>query len=355
MSAAWETVKLKIKEVIRETADAKSFILEKTSGSSLQYKPGQFLTFLFQKRNGEDVRRNYSVSAASGEPLRITVKRIPNGEFSRWLIDKAKPGDVLISTGASGFFTLPDSPELFAKYFFFAAGSGITPILPMIQTLLGTVPGSSVVLVYSNRSRHETIFLAALLKLQNDYPDRFTLEFFFTETTDILHKRLSGFRVAELLGKYTDGSLQLQQTLFYLCGPFEYMRMISIVLLSNGVAQDHIRKEIFVIEKPSEKLKPPDTDPHQVKLIVNDSEYTFITSYPETILQTAKRLLIPLPYSCESGQCGTCALTCVEGQIWMRKNEVLLDQEISQGRVLTCTGFVVGGNAVLYDQPIRST
>ena len=125
------------------------------------------------------------------------------------------------------------------------------------------------------------------------------------------------------------------------------MRMITIVLKNNGVVGSHIRKEIFNIEKPRYKPEPPDKGSHTVTVIIQQKEFSFQTQYPGTILQSAKALKISLPYSCESGQCGTCAATCLSGKVWMWRNDVLMNEEIAKGRVLTCTGYVVGGDVRL--------
>ena len=113
-------IKLRIKKIIAETADTKSFVLDSIEGQQINYQPGQFLTLIFQKSNGKEDRRNYSISAVPGAaaPLQITVKRIPNGEYSRKLVDDAKEGDELITIGASGFFILPSQPAVFYQYIF---------------------------------------------------------------------------------------------------------------------------------------------------------------------------------------------------------------------------------------------
>lgn len=347
MSKNADLFHLRIQKVVRETPDTKSFVLVPQDSLLPVYRPGQFLTFLFEKRDGSEARRNYSISAvpALHEPLKITVKRIPNGEFSRKLVDDAGEGTILRSTGASGFFTLPDQPQAAGLYLFFAAGSGITPVFALIGTLLYEYADTRVVLIYSNTSASQTIFYRELLTLQQAFPDRFQIEFFFSSSDAVQGKRLSGFRVMQLLEQYA-GS-EKKRALFYLCGPFEYMRMITIVLLSNGIVAGQIRREIFVIEKPVANQRPPDVDLHRISIFREGMLHTFETQYPETILQAAKRIGIALPYSCESGQCGTCAATCISGKIWMLRNEVLLDTEMGKGRVLTCTGYAIGGDAAL--------
>jgi ring-1,2-phenylacetyl-CoA epoxidase subunit PaaE len=345
--ATSDPIKLRIKKIIAETADTKSFVLEPLGGRQLYYEPGQFLSFVFQKSNGEEERRNYSISSIpeANEPLQVTVKRVPNGEYSRKLVDFAGEGDVLTTIGASGFFTLPARPALYDQFIFFAAGSGITPIFSLIQTILQKHPGIQVLLIYSNRSEADTIFYQRLIDLRKAYPEQFKIEFLFSNQTDVHHKRLGIYLLEKFLQQYVVAPVQKQ--LFYLCGPFEYMRMITIVLRNHGVPFQHIRKEIFVIEKPVMKLLPPDQEMHQVTVTVNNKVYVFNTQFPETILQTAKKLNIPFPYSCEAGQCGTCAATCVSGKVWMWRNDVLLDEEIANGRVLTCTGFVIDGDLVI--------
>ena len=341
------SIPVRIKAIIAETADTRSFELEPVDGAPLLYKAGQFITLLFHKRNGDEVRRNYSISSAPAlhEPLQITVKRVMNGEFSRKLVDEAKPGDVLQTIGASGFFTLPDDVGTYEKYVFFAAGSGIAPVYPLISTLLHTHEYVKVLLVYSNVTPETTIFFQKILSLQKEYAQRFTVEFFFSNANDVQHKRLGAFRTEELLQQYVGG--EKPAALFYLCGPFEYMRIISIVLLSNAVPKTNIRKENFTIVTPAVKPLPPDTEEHGVALLSGAQTYHIKTRYPETILQSAKLKGIDIPYSCESGQCGTCAATCISGKVWMWRNDVLMDEEIDKGRILTCTGYAVGGDVVI--------
>ncbi len=339
---------LEIKKIIKETTDTKSFVLEDTGNDEVHYKSGQFLTFQFSNRNDEEVRRSYSLSSSPelGEPLTITVKRIANGAFSRQLHDIFLTGDKLQSIGASGFFTLPENINAFDQLIFFAAGSGIVPVYGMIKTALHKHSSIPVVLIYSNKNEKHTIFYNELKTLSCKFPGRFKIEFLFSSSPDLETARLNLEYVEKLFNKYASSSSR-QRVLYYLCGPYDYMRMITIKLLVQGVSQENIRKEIFYVQKSSEKLLPPDTQPHQVILNIHDRTHSFISSYPSTILQTAKRNGFPIPYSCEAGQCGTCAATCISGEVWMSHNEVLLDDEIAKGRVLTCTGYAVGGDVEL--------
>ena len=154
---------LRIDKIKPETEDCKTFYMSPVDAPPLVYQPGQFLTFIFNKPSGED-RRSYSLSSTPflQEPLAITVKRLDNGEYSRKLFDRAKEGDLLTTTGAAGFFVLPRDIDLFKEIFFMAAGSGITPVLPLIKTVLYQHPQIRVVLIYSNRSKHSTLFYKEL-------------------------------------------------------------------------------------------------------------------------------------------------------------------------------------------------
>ena len=340
-------LQLRIKQIVSETSDARTFILESTQARPISYIPGQFLTIVFQKPSGEEVRRNYSIasSPALDEPIQITVKRIPNGEYSRWLVDRARVGDELITIGASGFFTLPENISEYQQLIFFAAGSGITPIYSIIKTVLHEYGSIDIVLIYSNSSPSQAIFYEQLKELKDQFAERLQIEFLFSSEKNVLHKRLGSYLLEKLLEQYITNPVD--KRLFYLCGPFEYMRMITIILRNNGVDPSNIRKEIFNIIKPAIKMEPVDKDVHCVTAVIGGKEFQFNSQYPQTILEAAKALKISIPYSCESGQCGTCAATCISGKVWMWHNEVLMDEEIASGRVLTCTGYCVGGDVTL--------
>ncbi|MDO9375426.1 MAG: ferredoxin--NADP reductase [Ferruginibacter sp.] len=344
------TISLVVKAVIVETADTKSFVLSSRDKHHQvpDYKAGQFLTFIFTRSNGEEVRRNYSISSSPvlDEPLTITVKRIANGEFSRYLCDIVQEGDELKVLGAAGFFLLPASTQFINQLFFFAAGSGITPVISLIKTALFENPEQRLVLLYSNKKKATTIFYDKLIALQDQYPGRLIIEFIFSTTVNLLTARLN----AHFLGTIIASHQQFpdEQVLFYVCGPLDYMRLVTIFLQTSGVPATHIRKEIFHIEQPTKRPQPPDQDEHKVTLHYHNSTYNFTAKYPTTILQAAKQQGIKLPYSCESGQCGTCVARCTSGKVWMYNNEVLTDDELGKGLVLTCTGFPIAGHVSLH-------
>jgi ring-1,2-phenylacetyl-CoA epoxidase subunit PaaE len=275
--------------------------------------------------------------------LQITVKRIANGEFSRWLFDRAKVGDHIQTIGASGFFTLPGDLSDNTVLLFMAAGSGITPILSLLKEVLFQRK-QRVVLVYSNRSEKETIFYQELMELEKQFSKRLSIVFLFSSNKNLNRARLSSVLLAELIHEHVTNKTE---ALAYLCGPRDYMQMVEIELLTEGVPIENIRAEKFNTDKPKVKELPPDIDQHRVNIEYQGQQFSLIVKYPNTILETAKLQGVDLPYSCEAGRCGTCAATCISGEVWMSRNEVLLDKEMKKGRVLTCTGYPVGGDVEL--------
>jgi ferredoxin-NADP reductase len=340
------TKRLRVTRIIKETAGTKSFQLECKDGV-IEYKSGQFLTFLFKNRSGADVRRSYSISSSPelNEPLTITVKRIDNGEFSRMFIERTGVGDILHTIGASGFFILPEKIDQVQKIVFLTAGSGIVPAFSLIKTILHLHPSVKVYLVYSNKSEKETVFHKELTELRKKFPASLVIEFLYSISQDLSRSRLNPESLEVILAEHN--ITIFGNTLFYVCGPGGYMRMINFSLTRLGVPAKHIKREIFHVQQPSIVNAPSDTKPHTVTILNQDRKDQFTVQYPVTILQAAKLLHINIPYSCENGQCGTCVAKCLKGTVWMAGNEVLLDEERAAGFVLTCTGYPVNGDVTL--------
>ncbi len=337
--------KVTILKIIDETADVKSFLLGNGIPDSITYKPGQFLTFLFKDRWNKEERRNYSLASSPllQEKLQITVKRIPNGTYSRWMHEQAKVGDELFTIGASGFFVLPEQIAINSRFVFFAAGSGIVPVFSLIKSILFGSAMGSILLVYSSVSPEKTIFQKALQELAVQFSDRFILHFLYSRPKGTIRTRLNQYMIEGIARQFS----AKDNLHFYLCGPFDYMQMITIILRTSGIAESAIHREIFEINIPDKKPQPPDKLPHFVSVELEGNTLSFKSEYPDTLLQSAKKQGIILPYGCEAGQCGTCAATCVSGKVWMWRNDVLLDEEIAKGRVLTCTGYAIGGDVCL--------
>jgi ferredoxin-NADP reductase len=333
----------RVQSIIKETEEAASFILEPVN-TALKYEAGQFITFLFKNRNNEEERRSYSISSspALNEPLTVTVKKVVNGSYSRKLVDSVQVGDILNGLSPTGFFTLPLTITERMSFLFFAAGSGITPVYAQIKTLLTLYPAIKIVLVYSNRSESDTLFFKQVQLLAKKYPGQLFIRFLFSDAKHYSDARLSASMVEAIVRKHFADSYA--QLMVYLCGPFQYMLMITLVLRGMGIKDGQIKKEQFTIHKTEVLEKPADTDPHMVRATFGESVYSWKVQYPDTILQAAKKQHIVLPYNCESGQCGACAAICTKGKVWMYRNDVLMDDQINAGWVLTCTGYPTGGD-----------
>lgn len=310
----------------------------------LPYRAGQYLTLVHGTGDAE-IRRSYSLLSAPGlgEPLSIGVRRVDNGQLSRLLVDEARPGDTFLTTGAGGLFVLPDVLDAFTTVFLLAAGSGITPVYSILKTVLRRHPELNAVLVYSNARKESAAFLEELQALQKDFASRFRLELLFSNAPDLRRARLH----RELLLELLDASLaRPEEALFYICGPESYMRFCSYTLQAWGAEGAQIKRENFFI-RPVPPQRPPDTEAHTVVLQLPGGPVEIRVQYPDTILRAARRAGLRLPYSCEAGQCGSCAALCTRGTVWHSYNEVLTERDLSAGLVLTCTGYPVGGTVEL--------
>lgn len=337
---------IRIADILPETRNAKSFILERVDGQPLRYRPGQFITLLFEDNTGAEQRRSYSFSSSPviGDPPAITVKRVENGMYSRWLLDRAFAGMTIPYSGVSGFFLLPDSGA-WEVFTFFAAGSGITPVFSLIKTALYRDSAVQVELVYSNRNAAEAIFLEELKRLARIFPERFQLILLFSETREIGKARLNNFMITSMLsGKPAS---RIRKTFFFLCGPVDYMDTVKITLQTEGVEAAQIRKETFYSAPPETRAEPPDRKARLVHIRSGLKHHSFPVKYPVSILDAALEAGLDIPFSCRSGQCGSCTLLCTRGDVWMEYNEVLTPREMEQGFVLTCTGYPVGGEVEL--------
>jgi ring-1,2-phenylacetyl-CoA epoxidase subunit PaaE len=333
-----------IEKIREETKNFKTFFFRE--GHGLHYEAGQFIT-LIDRTGLQEIRRSYSIvsSPALKEPLAIGVKRLDNGFFSRKLIDRARSGDTLITSGVSGFFKLPENIQSFKNFFFFAAGSGITPVLSLIKTILHVYPDKKIYLSYSSPSVESTAYYHDLKKTERLYPEQLTVNFLFSSATDLRKARLNREFLLEILEV---NAADQEKTFFYTCGPPSYMRLVIFLLLEGGYPQEHIKREDFNPGNKKLSLRmPPEKNNYRVKMKLGGSNVDFLVQYPDTILQAAKRIKLILPYSCETGKCGTCAAHCISGKVWHSNNEVLTDQDLAKGLILTCTGYPQSDDLIL--------
>lgn len=337
--------KLVITEIREEVNNVKLFYLAE-EGEKISYKAGQYLTFILPQ-NETEIRRSYSLASSPDldEPLCIGVKRIQNGTFSRHLFDRATVGDGLTTLGAGGVFVLPADIQNYAVVFFFAAGSGIVPIFSLLKSALFAQPHLRVILIYSNSSEATTIFYEPLKRLAEEFSGRLTIEFIFSDAKNLFKAHLHAELIEQFVKQY--GGADFKEDLYYSCGPEAYMRLCTYTLRGLKIPADNIKKEIFHTKMSVQRIAPPDDAPHEVTLLRSNEEYKTVVQHPVSILMAARKEGIILPYSCEIGRCGNCIAKCEKGKIWMSYNEVLTEKEISQGLILTCTGYPIEGDATI--------
>ena len=329
-------IRLRVVESFFAATDAVTIVVEPVDGGMLDYRAGQFLTFLFVF-NGREVRRSYSFSSTPGiDPLpSVTVKRVANGEVSRFLIDHLKVGDVVECLPPSGKFILEAGEG--RTQVFVAAGSGMTPVFSLIREVLYKRVGEKVVLITQNRDRNSILFREELGELVFRFGERFRWLSLLSGSGAA--GRLNNALLAELLDSMEIWGGDAGRPFFYLCGPPGFMRMTVFTLRLLGVADQEIKRENFVVEYVPPPPVLADTSPREVVLRAEGSVVRFFTHWPSTILQSALDNGIALPYSCKGGRCGTCAARCISGKVKMSINDVLMDKDLAEGLVLTCVGY----------------
>jgi ferredoxin-NADP reductase/ferredoxin len=335
-----------IKKIVAETARAKTFFVEHEDGSALIYKPGQFLHLGFPKLAGP-AYRSYSFSTIPQEGAAFTVKELENGDISR-AVQSLAVGAQLNFINVGGKFVLPENMDDIKQIFFFAAGSGITPIFSLIKEVLHSYPDIHIYLAYSNSSKAAAIFYEKLVQLEQAHEAHLKITFIFSDNTNLLKARLSGFRLQELVGKHRKANWE--QILAYTCGPVEFMDTVKITLFTCGIKAEHFYMEYFETVSDALLIPPPDQELHKVYIHLLGADHVIPVQYPDTILSAAVNAGLKLPYSCQSGQCGSCAAKLVAGEVWLQYNEVLTPDELRSGLTLTCMGCPINGDVHLrYD------
>ncbi|MBZ9779504.1 ferredoxin--NADP reductase [Psychroflexus sp. CAK8W] len=339
---------LSIKEINRQTDKAVNIIFDVPSeyASDYKFKAGQYLT-LETKIEGENVRRSYSISSEEGKDLGIVVKAIPDGKFSNYANSVLAEGDEIEVHPAEGKFLLPE--QLDGKTFCaFSAGSGITPIMSMIRTLLAQSETAKFVLVYGNKSPEQTIYFQELLDLQKDFSERFFIEFIYSETQEDNAKfgRIDKGTVNYVIKNKYDG---FDFSQYYLCGPEPMIEMVQNTLKEAEVEENQIKFELFFSKEEGEVEAATDGQT-KLTVIVDDEEFELSMDQNGVILDAVLAEDIDAPYSCQGGICSSCVAKIKEGTVEMRKNQILTDDELEEGLVLTCQAQPTSAKVVVdYD------
>ncbi|TCD04587.1 ferredoxin--NADP reductase [Pedobacter frigidisoli] len=334
--------KLKINKIINQPGDNITFQFEEIGEPYPKYLAGQFVSLVFEGKHKE-IRRSYSFNSSpdADEALAITVKRVENGEISRFLHHKTSVNDILHALEPQGLFSYHPEENLERDLFLFAAGVGITPLFSILKTALVRERKSLITLVYSNRSKDDALFYDELMELQNLYPERLKIVWVFSNSKNLMTARLNKFYIERLLKEHLH--FDRSSTLFYTCGPIIYMDLCRITLLGMGFDIQQIKRETFVlpedeVDEDDSSEKIVDKNTYSVILNFKGESYNLDIPWPKRILDVALEHKIKLPYSCRGGVCSTCVANCTKGNVRMDYNEVLTDDEIERGRVLVCTG-----------------
>jgi len=328
--------KLILQEVRRETPDSVSIRFEVPDSLKKEFRftPGQHLT-LKTTIDGKEVRRAYSIcSSPDSDELRVAVKKVPNGVFSVYANEKLEAGENMEVYIPEGRFLL--HPEEEKAYLAFVAGSGITPILSMIKTVLSNTSKSKFVLVYGNKSPQDTMFLVELKNLQNKYSNRLFIQWVYSraQEQDSLFGRIESSTVNLVVkNKFKDTKFAG----YYLCGPEEMIHVVKDTLLKNEVPNEDIHFELFT---STEKKTIPEAALSKGKthltVHLDGETHTLEIKKSHSVLESVLEAGIDAPYSCQGGVCSTCIARIKEGSAVMAKNSILTDGEIAEGLTLTC-------------------
>jgi ring-1,2-phenylacetyl-CoA epoxidase subunit PaaE len=338
-------------ERLTEDAAAVTFDVPEQLCEVFAFAPGQSLT-LRRFVDGAEQRRNYSICAAVGRPLRIGVREIPGGLFSHWLVREVRPGDRIEVQPPSGAFRA--DPAAAARHLCIAAGSGITPMLSIASSVLSN-PAAEVTLLYGNRTTASVMFAEELADLKNAHPRRFDLVHVLSREprdVELFSGRLDADRIRTLI----DVLVPLADVdHVWLCGPFAMTSAARDVLLESGVPAERVHRELFFVDEPPPPVRHLDAVvdgvTSDVTVVLDGRRRTYAFARTKPILDSAQQHRGDMPFACKGGVCGTCRARVVQGEVDMVRNYALEPHEIDAGFVLTCQTYPVS-DAVTVDYDV---
>jgi ring-1,2-phenylacetyl-CoA epoxidase subunit PaaE len=343
MAATFTPLRVAAVDRLCDDAVAVTFDVPPEQRDTFTFRPGQSIT-VRRRIDGREERRSYSICAPAGARPRIGVREVAGGQVSGWLVREVKAGDTVEVLPPSGTFT----PQLDAatRHVLIAAGSGITPIISIAASVLSSDEQSTALLIYGNRRTDSVMFADELADLKDRYPARFELLHVLSREpreADVLSGRLDADRLQRLV----DALIPVDAVdHWWLCGPYGLVESARSLLRDRGIDPAKLHRELFYVEdtapQPAQHLDAPPTGETSEVVVVLDGRSTPMTLPRDVpILDAAQRVRSDLPFACKGGVCGTCRAKLVSGEVHMRRNFALEQEEIDAGFVLTCQSMPV--------------
>ena len=332
--------RLTVARVDALTADSAAVTFDVPPGLAerFAFAPGQSLTI----RRGEE-RRSYSICAAWGRAPRIGVREVAGGVVSGWLVHEVRPGDVIEVQAPSGSF-IPDL-DVPGHHVLIAAGSGITPVLSIASSVLATQDKATVTLIYGNRRNDSVMFADEIADLKDAYPERICLVHVLSrepQEVELFNGRLDAAKLRTLLPVTVDVAAVDH---WWLCGPFGLVEDAIGLLAELGVPRGKIHRELFYVEDippvPATHAEATAGPGAEVTVLLDGRSSTVTVPHGTPVLDGAQRVRPDLPFACKGGVCGTCRARLVDGEVTMRRNYALEQEELDAGYVLTCQSLPV--------------
>lgn len=352
---------LKVTDIARETRDAVVVTLSPRDEDRalFDFTQGQYLTFR-RDFDGEELRRSYSICAGRDEGcLKVGIKRVEGGAFSTWANESLAPGDEIEAMPPMGKFFTPLDAGAEKQYLGFAGGSGITPLLSIIKTVLAREPRSRFTLVYANRTIASIMFREELEDLKNTHLGRFSVIHVLEQEgqeIDLFTGRIDAEKMKALFAHWLDAAAI--DTAF-ICGPEPMMLAIAESLRAQGLADAQIKFELFASGQPGRakakavsKVAVTPGSGVQATVTLDGATRSFeMARDGQTILEAAIAAKMDAPYSCKAGVCSTCRCKVLKGEVEMAVNHALEDYEVRAGYVLSCQAHPVSDDVVVtYDE-----